>query len=103
KYDNARRLYQESLDLFQQASYKWGVASVLNDLGEVACTLADYADARQHWVEALKTAMGSRALQVALASIIGLARLAVFQNVPERAVELITLVLNNLASDRHTA
>ncbi len=101
-YPVAERLYRESLDAYQAANYKWGVAAALNELGNLAFTQRDYAQANEQFRQALKTSMGVRAWTVALASVTGIAGLVAERGEREQAVELVTLVLNHLSVDQAT-
>jgi tetratricopeptide (TPR) repeat protein len=103
QYTRAQEIFTESLQIYRQADYSWGVATALNDLGNVSQMLEDYDGAVQYFRDGLKTAMSTRAVPVALASITGLASLIARQNYKEYALELAALVLTNYATDPQTA
>jgi eukaryotic-like serine/threonine-protein kinase len=102
QYEQAKQLYQESLDLLQKVDYRWGVAAALNELGNVSFLLEDYEGSQACFVEALKTAMGIRALPVAMASITGIASLLANAGQPEWALGLAAFVVNHSLTDRQT-
>jgi len=62
-YAEARRLYQESLDIAQQLGDRATIAQALNNLGLMAQDQGDYAEARRLYQESLDTAqqLGHRA------------------------------------------
>ena len=62
-YAEARRLYQESLDIVQQLGDRAGIARTLHNLGMLAHRQGDYAEARCLYQESLATAqqLGNRA------------------------------------------
>lgn len=65
--------------------------------------LEEYVESRSYFQQALKTAMGTRAIPIALASITGIATLLARDGQPERALELASFVLNQSVTDRQTA
>ncbi len=103
EYQNAKQRYQEYLQICQQIDYQWGIAAALSDLGNVAYMLEEYVESRSYFQQALKTAMGTRAIPIALASITGIATLLARDGQPERALELASFVLNQSVTDRQTA
>jgi tetratricopeptide (TPR) repeat protein len=55
-YDEARRLYQQSLEIAQELGDKSGVSKSLNQLGMLAYLTGDYAEARQLYQQSLEIA-----------------------------------------------
>ncbi len=103
QYAEAKQLYKDSLELLQKVDYQWGIASVLNDLGNVTYLLEAYHESEQFFLQALKTAMSKRALPVALASVTGIASLLAKDGQSEWAFGLVTFVLHHSVTDRQTA
>jgi serine/threonine protein kinase/tetratricopeptide (TPR) repeat protein len=103
EYQRAKQRYQEYLQICQQIDYQWGIAAALSDLGNVAFMLEEFAESRKYFQQALKTAMGTRAIPIALASIAGIANLLANDGQPEHALELASFVLNQSVTDRQTA
>jgi len=99
----AERLYSECLRAYQDANYKWGVASALNDLGFLAVEGRAPLAAEGRFRDALQTALPIRAWTVALASVIGLAALIMERGELARAAELTALTLNHMSVDHQTA
>jgi tetratricopeptide (TPR) repeat protein len=103
QYARAKQLYLEGMDILLRVDYQWGIASVLNDLGYVANLLNELDESDQYFRLALKTAMGVRAVPVALASLVGIAGLMARRGQREAALELVGLILANSVADKQTA
>jgi len=103
QYERARQLYQDGLVLLHRVDYRWGMAATLNDLGNVSLLLNEYAEAKESFERALKIAMPIRAMPVAIAAIGGLASVLAKTGESERALELVTFILQNSLTDRQTA
>jgi tetratricopeptide (TPR) repeat protein len=103
QYADAKEEYTECLTMLQAIDYKWGIGAALNELGNLNFILEAYPDAAECYLEALKTAMSTRALPVALASIAGIAQLMAKDRQIESAIELMTLTLHHSLSDQQTA
>ncbi|MFN8374446.1 MAG: protein kinase [Anaerolineae bacterium] len=104
EYDKAADLYRESLALSQQIGYRSGIASNFNSLGNAVCELGNYAEAKRHFSEGLKVALEIRAQTVALSGLTGLARMLLREGSdPQSAMEYLSLVLNNPATDAQTS
>jgi serine/threonine protein kinase/tetratricopeptide (TPR) repeat protein len=103
EYGKAADLYKESLTLSQQIGYRSSIAANLNSIGNAVCEMGDYDEARRYFNEALKSAMDIRAQTVALSVLTGLARLLVREGKETAtALEYLSLVLNNPATDAQT-
>jgi tetratricopeptide (TPR) repeat protein len=103
QHARAKQFYLEGMDILLRVDYKWGIASVLNDLGYVTNLLNELDESDQYFRLALKTAMGVRAIPVALASLVGIAWLMARRGQCEEALELVSLILNNSVADKQTA
>ncbi|MEP7288952.1 MAG: BREX system ATP-binding domain-containing protein [Chloroflexota bacterium] len=99
----AKQMIQDSLDIFKAIPYRWGIASALNDLGNVYFSLGRFQEAMPYFREALQTAMSTRAIPVALASIVGIASLLAEDKQCERALTLATFILHHSITDKPTA
>jgi len=103
EHDQAKQFYQGSLNIFEGVDYKWGIASALSDLGHVNYATHDYEDSYRYFRRAIQTAMSVRAQTVALAGIIGVAKLMATAQRDEWAVELVAMTLDHVAVDQQTA
>lgn len=103
KYQQARDLYQHSLTICEQVDYKWGIAFALSDLGHVSYAMQAYEDSYRYLRSAIETAMSVRAQKVALAGIVGVARLMHAAKRYDWAIELVAFTLDHVAVDYQTA
>jgi tetratricopeptide (TPR) repeat protein len=99
----ASRLYRESLELCRESGYRWGVASALNRLGNVAAVEGKYQFAAEFLIDALRTAMEARAQTVALASLVTMAGLLARTGNREIAVQYLSFALTHPACDGQTS
>jgi tetratricopeptide (TPR) repeat protein len=99
----ANELYQQSLQAYQRANYRWGVAAAENDLGYMALTVQDNDSAVRYFQSALGNAMPIRAWKVVLNSVIGLATILADRGDLERAAELAAMTAGHLSVDSQTA
>ncbi len=95
----AQRLYHESLDLYREVGYRWGIAATLNRLGTVAAGDNNYDQAAQFLVEALQIAMEARALAVAVSSLAAMADLMAKTGKKTIALQYASLAINHPACD----
>ncbi|MFP4321618.1 MAG: serine/threonine-protein kinase PknK [Anaerolineales bacterium] len=100
---DAHALYEDSLHIYREVDYKWGIAFALSDLGHVAYAMQEYEESYRYFRESIQTAMSVRAQTVALAAIIGIARLMRAAQRDDWAVELCTFVIDHMAADQQTA
>ena len=100
--DAAQALFEESLLLYREIGYRWGVASSLNKLGMVASEKKDYSRAASALIEALQIAMEARALTVAVTSLAAMAGLLAKAGDKTVALEYATLAINHPACDGQT-
>lgn len=100
--EQANRLYRESLELYQQADYRWGVSAALTRLGNVASAEGRFQDGARDLIEALRMAVDARAQTQAVASLVAMAGLLARTGRKEIALEYVTLALNHPAIDGQT-
>jgi tetratricopeptide (TPR) repeat protein len=102
KRDEAKRLFEESLEICREIDYRWGVASSLNRLGSIATESGDHDSAARLLVDALKTAVDARAQTVSLASLVAMADLLNRTGSKITALEYATIAMNHPSSDGQT-
>src|SRR5262249_42896879 len=102
-FPRAKQIYADSLELLQKANYRWGIADVLNDLGNVTYQMQQYPESKDCFLQALTTAMAVRAVPVALASVAGIASLLAQSGNQALAFELATFTLQNSITDKQTS
>ncbi|HLA44373.1 MAG TPA: tetratricopeptide repeat protein, partial [Aggregatilineales bacterium] len=100
---DARPIFLQSLEIFEGVDYRWGTAMALSDLGHVTYALEDYEASYRYFRKSIETAMSVRAQKVALAGIIGIARLMHAAGRYEWAIELVAFSLDHVAVDMQTA
>jgi tetratricopeptide (TPR) repeat protein len=98
----AERLYQESLTIRREIGDRRGIIFSLAYLGDLSCDIGDCQEARHYYHEALWIAMDIRALTLALSVLVRFARLLASEGEPERAWELLVLILRHPAANRET-
>lgn len=101
--EQARDMFQQSLDLFRAVDYRWGEGSVIIRLGMVATEQGQVEQAARYLIEALKIAHQARAKTVALSSLTAMAALLARTGEMITAVEYLTLVILHLSTDAQTA
>jgi tetratricopeptide (TPR) repeat protein len=99
-YTEARSLYRQSLDLYQELDDKGGLASTLNGLGFVASEQADYATAAQYFRQALHIVQDLHFTPLALWVLLGIGEMLLKTRQVERGVELLGLVETHPAAER---
>lgn len=104
--ERARSLYLESLSLFR-ATYEiwgmhWGQAIVLKKLGGLVMEDGDFEQAREHFRQALISSLEIQRPPEVLDLLSVLAEAHAQAGEPERAVELLSYVLDHPASARDT-
>jgi predicted ATPase/DNA-binding SARP family transcriptional activator len=101
-YEEAKLSLQESYKIFEETGERRFVALSLTYLGYVNYALEDYQAAWSQLYSALKLAHEAQAKAVILAALTCLAALLTQEDQPERALELLTLVLHHPASEQET-
>ena len=97
EYTQAAQLAQESLAVYRKVTnqpYSWG----LRVLGNAACGLRDFQEARRCFRQALEQAMTIRWMSHAVLTLVGIATLLAAEGEKERALELLALVLHHPVS-----
>lgn len=102
EHAEARRLYQESLLLKQELGHQRGVALVLGSLGRMAQDTGDYNEACACYRRALAIAVEIDSLPVTMSVLNGWGGLLARQGQMDRAVELLTFVLQHPATEQQT-
>ncbi|MBI1259614.1 MAG: protein kinase [Chloroflexi bacterium] len=100
--DAAETLFSESLTLYREVGYRWGIAATLNRIGMLAAEKQDYPRAAAALIEALQISMEARALQVAVTSLAAMAGLLAKAGDKTVALEYAALALNHPACDGQT-
>ena len=97
EYAQAAQLAQESLAVYRKVTnqpYSWG----FRVLGNAACGLRDFQEARRCFRQALERAMKNRWMSHTLLILVGIATLLAAEGEKERALELLALVLHHPVS-----
>lgn len=103
KYAEAAQVFEETVPLCREINYQWGLASGLNNLGNAKVELGEYPIAAEYLLDALKTAMNTRALQIAVAVLVSMAGLLEKAGGDKAiALEFVSLALHHPASDGQT-
>ncbi|HVU12271.1 MAG TPA: AAA family ATPase [Phototrophicaceae bacterium] len=98
----AQQLFEQSLALCREISYRWGVSANLNRLGMVAAGAKNYPQASAYLTEALTIAMDARALTLAVSSLASMAELLAKSGDKSLALEYAVLAINHPACDGQT-
>jgi predicted ATPase/DNA-binding XRE family transcriptional regulator len=98
--DNAEawRLLQESCNLYRQVRSDWSLLRVLNQMGNLAMMRADFAQARDHFLEALRVAQAANVPPRALDALVGLAAILTGENKAGLALKLAQVVCHHPAA-----
>ena len=100
--DEAKTYLEESLALCREIGYRWGMASALTRLGTAASRAGDDKAAEKLMTDALKAAMDSRALAVALSTLAAYATLVAKMGEKRVALEYASLVIHHPSCDGAT-
>ncbi|MCK6629529.1 MAG: hypothetical protein L6R45_30680 [Anaerolineae bacterium] len=101
-YEEAKLSLQESFKIFEETGERRFAALSLAYLGYVTYASGDYQAARPQLYSALKLAYEAQAKAISLAALTGIAALLTQEDRPERALELLILVLCHPASEQAT-
>jgi serine/threonine protein kinase/predicted ATPase len=101
-YDEAEALLEDSHAGFERAGQSWGTALSLDVRGFVACKRGDTAKARELFERALTLALSLKLYPFACNTVAGLACVHAALGEFERAGELLGLVRQHPATERHT-
>jgi predicted ATPase len=105
-YYNARLYSNQSLEIWRRLGDQWGSAGSLETLGTVALGLGEFDQALFHFREALRIALNIKAVPLILQVLTGFANLLARQGQKERALQLLTFIINDPVIDqegRHKA
>ena len=101
-HEQAERLLRESTTLFREDGDQLMQASILTDLGFVLIERGDNAEAWQLLWQALELALQSRAIPIALYSLVGIGALHVREGATELALELAVYSNGHASSSQQT-
>jgi predicted ATPase/Flp pilus assembly protein TadD len=102
-YDEAERDLREGVETCQSTGNRRLLAFCLNGLGDVETARGRHVEARDRYRQALSTAAGIGDAPLLLEVLTGVARsLGIHGGRPERAMQLVRLVLGHPASDQDT-
>lgn len=86
---------REGYECFRSIGHRWGIAISLSRIGYAELGLENYADARSHFLQGLKSAQENHMPGPSIYALIGLAILEARQGQTERAVEMLTVAIDN--------
>jgi len=101
-YAEARQHLTESLSGFERAGQNWGLALALDLRGYLACKEGQFEAADELFRRAYSIALSLSLYPFASNIVAGLALVRARTGEPERAVELLTVVQEHVATERHT-
>ena len=90
----AQRLYQESLYLYNEIGSRQEASLTLSKLGEVACELEEWSNAKSYFRHALSIALEIGSAPAMLAGLLGTATLHTRLNASSRAIPLLIFIQN---------
>ncbi len=109
RYPEGKQLQQQALTIFREVGDRWLMATVLFQLAQTCLALDDYAEARQHLLEALHIGLEYRIVAIMVNALASLAntyvRAAAGRLDPDTrimALEWLALAVNHPATDEHT-
>jgi tetratricopeptide (TPR) repeat protein len=94
-YATARSRYQQAVDIHRETGSQFGAIVSLGNLGLMATAQGDHAAAVRYHRQALQTAMEIRIIPTALTVLTLLAKSLARDGQPERALELLGLVMHH--------
>jgi tetratricopeptide (TPR) repeat protein len=86
---------QEGYECFMAIGHRWGIAISLGRIGYVEIALENYAEAWEHFLQALKSAQENHMPGPSIYALIGLAILEARRGESEEAVEILTFAVNH--------
>ena len=99
-YDKARQRLEEAVAIGKEIGFQWLLAGTGAVLGDVAFHQKQIAEARQHYLAALQSAVSAQANVPAMHALTGLARILAAEDERIKAIELLAFVLQNLKGDQ---
>jgi tetratricopeptide (TPR) repeat protein len=94
--------FQKGLDTLSELGARQDMARLLAEMSRSIFELGNDAEAERNWREALRIAIETKGLFIALESLVGLASFQAKQGEMERALELVLIVLNHPAGIQDT-
>ncbi len=101
-YQSARQFTLASLEIDKEIGNKMGMAVSLANLGDLNSALGDYAAAAPNFLEALKISAEIGAVPRNLGGLAGLAEVLAQTGQPERALELLGVIMDHPALENYT-
>jgi len=99
-YETARPYFEESLAAFQEMSNKWTLAASLNGLGIVNYELGNRQQAKEYLARALDLTYQKELLPLLLETLVQTAVIAVDEEQPQLAAEILAFALAHPALDK---
>jgi len=103
EYEQAWRLLQRSLSMLQKTGDNRRIAYTMRELGDLSAGLNKLKEAESFYRQALEIAMQIQTTPLAQDVLISIAGLLNGRGQPERAMELLKLVIQETISDQRTA
>ena len=95
EHTTAVEMFRKGLDIFTELGARQDVARALADMSRSIYALGNDAEAGRGWHEALRIAMETRGIFIALEALVGLASLLAKHSDIEHALKLLLIVLNH--------
>jgi len=86
---------EEGYECFKAIGHRWGIAISLGRMGYAEIALEKYPEAREHFLQGLKSAQENQLRGPSIYALIGLAILEARRGEPEKAVEMLTFAINH--------
>jgi len=102
QYTKAQAHFQKSLEVFGEYTVGWDIALSLNYLGDTVRLSGNLNEARTNYLRALQIALDAHSTPIALETLLGLARLCIQTDEPERAFKLSIYILEHPSSTQET-
>jgi tetratricopeptide (TPR) repeat protein len=94
--------FQKSLDIFSELGASWEAARMLAEMGRSEFALGNDFEAERDWFESLRISLQAQAPLVGLEALVGLASLQAKRGNVERALEILSMVLEHPAGVQET-
>ena len=101
RFDEAREGYRRLLDMSRKLDYRRGILYTLNNLGTTSLDMDDPAAAEGYLIDGLRVSNEIGQISESLALVCEIATAKTKLGDPQRALELVTAVSANPASDQH--
>lgn len=97
-YTDAKRRYEQGRRLFEEVDQSWSMGAVDRILGITAHEMKDYAAAHQYYLSSLRVYTANGQVHEQLATLAFMVELLIEEGYKEKAVELMTVVIDHPAS-----